>query len=54
MGGRSTSDNFKKRFGDPDRIEIKYSTDKVSPSEESYLKEQLSKAYVEVLRISAR
>jgi hypothetical protein len=24
--GRSVSDNFKKRFGDPERIEIKFET----------------------------
>ena len=48
--GRSISDNFKKRFGDPERIEIKFAKDKLSPSEESYRSEQLSKACVEVLR----
>lgn len=48
--GRSTSDNFKKRFGDPERIEIKFETAKLSTFEESCRSEQLSKAYVEVLR----
>jgi len=48
--GRSVSDNFKKRFGDPERIKVQYSKDKVSPSEGSYRNEQLSKAYVDVLR----
>ena len=48
--GRSVSDNFKKRFGDPERIKVQYSKDKVSTSEGSYRNEQLSKAFVDVLR----
>lgn len=43
MGARSTSDNFKRRFGDPARIEVKYETGKVSPSNDTYRSEQLSK-----------
>ena len=50
MGGRSVSDNFKKRFGDPARIEIRYAKEKISPSEELYRSEQLSKAYAGVLK----
>ena len=50
MGGRSVSDNFKKRFGDPARIEVQYAKDKISPCEESLRSEQLSKACVDVLR----
>ncbi len=48
--GRSISDNFKKRFGDPARIEVRHETGKVPPSEDTYRSEQLSKACVEVLR----
>ena len=50
MGGRSVKENFKKRFGDPARIEIKYATDKISPSEDLCRSEQLSKAYAGVLK----
>jgi len=50
MGGRSIKDNFKKRFGDPAQIEIKYAKDKIAPSEEAYRSEQISKAYAGVLR----
>ena len=50
MGGRSVSDNFKKRFGDPARIEIKFAKDKLSPSEEAYRDEKTTAAYVDVLR----
>lgn len=50
MGGRSTKDNFKRRFGDPARIEIEYNKDKISPFEDSYRSEQLSKAYAGVLK----
>lgn len=50
MGGRSVSDNFKKRFGDPAKIEISYAKEKISPSEELYRSEQLSKAYAGVLK----
>jgi len=48
--GRSVSDNLKKRFGDPVRIEIRYAKEKISPSEELYRSEQLSKAYAGVLK----
>ncbi len=47
---RSISDNFKRRFGDPARIEIKYAKDKLSPAEKSYRNEKMATAYVEVLR----
>ena len=50
MGGRSTKDNFKRRFGDPARIEIEYAKDKMVPSEEAYRSEQISKAYAGVLK----
>lgn len=29
MGGRSTSDNFKRRFGDPAQTEVSYGAGKV-------------------------
>jgi len=50
MGGRSIKDNFKRRFGDPARIKIEYAKDKISPSEEAYRSEQISKAYAGVLK----
>lgn len=50
MGGRSAKDNFKRRFGDPARIEIRYDKDKVSPSDDAYRSEQISKAYAGVLK----
>lgn len=48
--GKSTSDNFKRRFGDPERIEIKYKIGKGATSEDTYRSEQLSKAYAGVLK----
>ena len=50
MGGRSVKDNFKKRFGDPARIMIRYANDKMMPSEDLCRGEQLSKAYTGVLK----
>jgi len=50
MGGRSTVDNLKRRFGDPARIEIRYAKDKISSSEDSCRSEHLSKAYAGVLK----
>ena len=50
MGGRSAKDNFKRRFGDPVRIDIRYAKDKISTSEDSCRSEQLSKAYAGVLK----
>jgi hypothetical protein len=50
MGGRSANDNFTRRFGDPARIKIEYAKDKISPSEEAYRSEQISKAYAGVLK----
>jgi len=50
MGGRSIKDNFKKRFGDPERIKIEYAKDKLSTSEDEYRSEQISKAYAGVLK----
>jgi hypothetical protein len=50
MGGRSAKDNFKRRFGDPARIKIEYAKDKMSPSEDEYRSEQISKAYARVLK----
>jgi hypothetical protein len=49
--GRSVEDNFKKRFGDPMRVEVNYSKEKPLPSsEESYQNKRLLKAYTEVLK----
>ena len=48
--GRSISDNFKKRFGDPERIKIKFETGKLSPSDEAYRDEKTAAAYVDILR----
>ncbi len=48
--GRSISDNFKKRFGDPSRIKIKFATEKLPPSGELYRSEKMTTAYAEVLR----
>lgn len=48
--GRSAEDNFKKRFGDPMRVDVEYSKNRTSPSQKDYQSKQLSKAYVEVLR----
>lgn len=50
MGGRSAKDNFKRRFRDPARIKIEYAKDKISPSEDAYRSEQISKAYAGVLK----
>ena len=50
MGGRSAKDNFKRRFGDPARIKIEYAKDKMSPSEDEYRSEQISKAYAGILK----
>lgn len=48
--GRSVSDNFKKRFGNPERIEIKFETAKLSPLAEVRRSEATATAYVDVLR----
>lgn len=50
MSRKTIYDNFKKRFGDPARIEIEYAKDKIAPSEEAYQSEQISKAYAGVLK----
>ncbi len=50
MGGRSAKDNFTRRFGDPARIKIEYAKDKISPSDDAYRSEQISKAYAGVLK----
>ncbi len=50
MGGRSAKDNFKKRFGNPERIEIKFKTGKLSPSDEARRNETTATAYVDVLK----
>ena len=50
MGGRNIKDNFKRRFGDPALIRIEYAKDKMSPSEDAYRSEQISKAYAGVLK----
>lgn len=50
MGGRSTSDNFKKRFGDPARIKIQLETKKASFSEESYRSQKIAEASIDILR----
>ena len=46
----SISDNFKKRFGDPERIEIKFEAGKLSSSEEARRNEAMATAHVDVLR----
>jgi len=43
--GRSISDNFKKRFGDPARIKIKFAKGKLLPLEEAYRNEKTATAY---------
>ena len=48
--GRSIKDNFKRRFGDPARIEIRYAKKKLTPSEESYRNTKVATVYREVLR----
>lgn len=48
--GRSISDNFKRRFGDPARIKIKYAKNKLSPSEGSYRNKQIATAHADVLK----
>lgn len=48
MSRKTIHDNFKKRFGDPARIEIRYAKDKMTPSEDSCRSEQISKAYAGV------
>ena len=48
--GRRLSDNFKKRFGDPPRIEIKYTKKKLSSTEEVYRSSQIATAHAKVLR----
>ena len=48
--GRRISDNFKKRFGDPPRIEVKFAKGKLSPSEQAYQDKRLATAYVDILR----
>jgi len=50
MSRKTIHDNFKKRFGDPVRIKIEYAKDKISPSEDAYRSEQISKAYAGVLK----
>ena len=50
MGGRSIKDNFKRRLGDPARIEVEYETGKISSSEQSYQNEKVAEAYIDVLR----
>jgi len=48
--GRSVLDNFKKRFGEPAKIELRYAKAKTPPSEDAYRSAQISKAYAEVLK----
>ncbi len=50
MGGRSVSDNFKKRFGDPERIEIKFEAKKVSFVEEADRNKKMAEAATDILR----
>jgi DNA-directed RNA polymerase specialized sigma subunit len=50
MGGRSMSDNFKKRFGDPARIKIQTETKKASFPEESYRSQKIAEASIDILR----
>ncbi len=48
--GRSTSDNFKRRFGDPARIKIQLETKKASFTEESYRSQKIAEASIDILR----
>ena len=48
--GERIKDNFKRRFGDPVRIKIEYAKDKISPFEDEYRSEQISKAHAGVLK----
>ncbi len=48
--GRSASDNFKRRFGDPARIKIQLETKKPSFSEESYRNQKIAEASIDILR----
>ena len=50
MGGRSTSDNFKRRFGDPPRIILKLEAKKASFVEESDRNRKLAEATTDILR----
>ncbi len=48
--GRSISENFKRRFGDPPRIEIKYETKKASFDERAHRNQKMVEATIDVLR----
>jgi len=48
--GRSVADNFKKRFGNPERIEIKFEAEKLSNAEEFLRNEAMATAYIDILR----
>lgn len=48
--GRSISDNFKRRFGDPARIKIQLETKKPSFSEESHRSQKIAEASIDILR----
>ncbi len=50
MGGRSTSDNFKRRFGDLERIELKLETKKASVVEEADRNKKMAEATTDILR----
>lgn len=50
MARKSAKENLKQRFGDPMRVDVNYSKNTISLSEEDYQSKRLSKAYVEVLR----
>jgi len=48
--GKRASDNFKKRFGDPPRIEVIYPNKKLSVEEQEIQSKRLVTGYVGVLR----
>ena len=50
MGGRSTSDNFKRRFGDPPRIALRFDKKKASFVEEADRNKKLAEAATDILR----
>lgn len=48
--GRSTSDNFKRRFGDPPRIALKFDKKKASFVEDADKSKKLADAAIGILR----
>jgi len=50
MGGRSTSDNFKRRFGNPPRIVLEFEAKKASFVEDADRSKKLAEATIGILR----